>query len=448
MTSKLDRFLSLVAIGTTVSVTGIWWYLINRYSVNMLFWDQWDLFDAFIKKANFWELYNWQHGPHRQGIGFLLMKLTNHLSGWNTRVDCVVIGIITSLSAITAILLSKRITQQKALTWMDGLIPLIVMTPLQYGIVVNTPNFSHGAIPLLLILLLACAFQIPFSKRRYAAILVLNALAVYSGMAVFVGLIVPVLLVVDAWRLHQQQQKKLCGVTLGAVMLSLATLAAFFTNYRFNPAIDGFEFPISEGRLYAHYVALALSGFIGMRHDPGLLALMVGYCLLITFLAILWVAAKTLLIPSRNLTFPDYARSQVLVLFIGFTLVFCGNAAIGRIFLGRTAGQASRYIPYLIPAFLALYLFYASLPMRIRWGGSLVYMMIMIAATHMLSSADLADMQFYYRIKTHWKTNYLRTRSIEQANQAAGHPMHPNEDATGLQEKLDFLEARHLNLFK
>jgi len=127
-----------------------WWHYIDTYSVNLLVWDQWDLYDAFFKPHSWLELFRWQHGPHRQGIGFFLTGIIADLSGWNTRVEAFAIGAVVFGAMLGALVLKKRLTH--TLNWTDLVIGLIFLTPLQYGIFAGIPNPSHGAVPLLLLM--------------------------------------------------------------------------------------------------------------------------------------------------------------------------------------------------------------------------------------------------------------------------------------------------------
>ena len=44
--------------------------LISRNAVNVLFWDPWDFDDATLfQQHSVWEMFRWQHGWHRQGLG-------------------------------------------------------------------------------------------------------------------------------------------------------------------------------------------------------------------------------------------------------------------------------------------------------------------------------------------------------------------------------------------
>ena len=45
-------------------------HLISRYAVNIFFADQWDFNNATLfEKHSLWQMFRWQHGPHRHGVG-------------------------------------------------------------------------------------------------------------------------------------------------------------------------------------------------------------------------------------------------------------------------------------------------------------------------------------------------------------------------------------------
>ena len=50
--------------------------LISQYAVNIFFSDQWDFNDATLfQKHSIWQMFTWQHGPHRQGLGALFARM-------------------------------------------------------------------------------------------------------------------------------------------------------------------------------------------------------------------------------------------------------------------------------------------------------------------------------------------------------------------------------------
>ena len=60
---KFSTILDLSSKGFALTLSLLvmirWWYYINNYSVNILFWDQWDFYDAFFESHNLWEVFRW-----------------------------------------------------------------------------------------------------------------------------------------------------------------------------------------------------------------------------------------------------------------------------------------------------------------------------------------------------------------------------------------------------
>src|ERR1039458_5572426 len=62
--------------------------LTAQYSVNIFFWDQWDFNDATLfEHHSFWQIFRFQHGPHRQGLGGILAALVEPWFRWNSRTE-------------------------------------------------------------------------------------------------------------------------------------------------------------------------------------------------------------------------------------------------------------------------------------------------------------------------------------------------------------------------
>lgn len=61
--------------------------MIDNYAVNLLFWDQWGFYAEFFEKGSYWDIFSHQHGPHRQGIGFILAKWIADLSAWDGKIE-------------------------------------------------------------------------------------------------------------------------------------------------------------------------------------------------------------------------------------------------------------------------------------------------------------------------------------------------------------------------
>ena len=96
--SRRTIILTAIAIVLVVFQVAQLFYAIDRYAVDVPFWDQWDFYDAFFKPHGLWEIFSWQHWPHRQGAGFFLIWATNELTGWDQRAQAFMIGAVIVLS--------------------------------------------------------------------------------------------------------------------------------------------------------------------------------------------------------------------------------------------------------------------------------------------------------------------------------------------------------------
>lgn len=124
-------------------------HLISQYAVNVLFWDPWDFDDATLfQQHSIWEMFRWQHGWHRQGLGALLQKLIEPRIHWNGRYEAFFLGAVIVAVAVLALLLKMRL--YGAIGCSDVIIPLLFLTPLQYEALVWSPNPSQCSLPLLL----------------------------------------------------------------------------------------------------------------------------------------------------------------------------------------------------------------------------------------------------------------------------------------------------------
>ena len=73
---------------------------VNRYAVNILYWDQWDFLRGLFDGADLWSLFRWQHGPQRQGLGNLIIAVLYSATGWDGRVDAAATAVVMLLSTI------------------------------------------------------------------------------------------------------------------------------------------------------------------------------------------------------------------------------------------------------------------------------------------------------------------------------------------------------------
>ena len=96
---------------------------VNRYAVNILYWDQWDFLRGLFDGADLWSLFRWQHGPQRQGLGNLIIAVLYSATGWDGRVDAAATAVVMLLSTIAGLWLVKRLCGPLR-PW-DVVVPLI-----------------------------------------------------------------------------------------------------------------------------------------------------------------------------------------------------------------------------------------------------------------------------------------------------------------------------------
>ncbi len=436
--------LNVGAIIVSLIILGRWWYYIYAYAVNVLFWDQWDWYEAFIAHKNVWEIFRMQWGPHRMGLGLMLTQLIALWSEWNTRVEGFVIGGLICLALLMALVI--RIKFARRLCWTDVILPLMFLTPLQYEIFAGTPNLSHGAVPLLMLMTYGFILTLRPSRLWPVMILVLNFLLIYTGYGVFVGVITPWLFLVEGMRAYRSRDRKTLWMSIMASVVAMLSFGSFFIGYHFSPAIENFKFPVSEWWQYFQFVALMLANFLGVK-GPGPFAYLVGFFIFALMLS-LCVFHGICLLRMREKTMPLFIPAVIFVL-TAFTLIFCLNTAIGRLPLGLNSAQASRYITNMIPGFFGIYLWSTGWrPEGVRQALLGMAVVILIVASFPLPTSDVKELTWSAARKTRWKNVYLRTEDIDLANQSANFPIHPHPEQTHLKEKLVYLKQKRLNFYQ
>src|SRR3984957_4627446 len=123
--------LAVISIGFVILAVRLF-RLISRYAVNIFFSDQWEFNTPTVfQHRSLWEMFRWQNGPHRQGLGALLSYAIEPHFRWNSRTESFLIGILVVIAAACALWLKSRLFGSLVLS--DVCIPLIFFTPTQFG---------------------------------------------------------------------------------------------------------------------------------------------------------------------------------------------------------------------------------------------------------------------------------------------------------------------------
>jgi hypothetical protein len=411
--------------------------MIDLHAVNVLFYDQFDFLQPLMHGAGQWRLFSLQHGPIRLGLGSLFIEAVYRLSRWDTRVEGFATAGIYFVSVGVALLLKRRAVGP--LTWMDLIIPALILSRSQWEILVVTPDAAHGPIPLLLILAAPFCWEIRNAALRVAAWAALAFACAFTGFAL---LFVPCLAALFAMDLALPRQPidrlwAACGLACCG-----AALAVFSVGYHFAPAVDCYQFPAAHPLDY-----LPFSGLVLLRPwGPGRLvhgAIALGILVLAAGAAFVVLAGLRALKRDRTLL------SRTVFLLAACSLSFAANAAVGRVCLGLPSAFASRYAAYVLPLWLAGYFAAAAeLQRRPALRYPLGAAVLAGVAMQWSFSNRHPTLRYYSEGKSRWRACYL-ARHDEAACDAEAHfRVYPVEGAPQVTEMLRYLREHHLNLYK
>ena len=214
----------ILVFGAYALLTWRFFRMISQGTVNIFYYDQWDFNDATLfEKHTLWEIFRWQYGPQRHGLGGVAMKLLEPLIRWNSRYEAFGIGAIILMAAILALYLKSRLFGR--IGYSDMIIPAFFLTPAQFEVVLGATNPGWGAIPVLLITLYCLSWTIPSGRWKYICVLLANFLLIYTGYGVFVGLLTPAVIALDYCKTRQ-------AASAAAFLISIASLVSFFIGYQ------------------------------------------------------------------------------------------------------------------------------------------------------------------------------------------------------------------------
>jgi hypothetical protein len=410
---------------------------VRRHTVDVLFWDQWDFLEPLFRGAGPWTQFDWQHGPHRQGLGGLLLAWMLPASGWSIRTETLVSALIVIAAAAIAWGTLRRAIGARS--WTDVLAPLLCLGGGLQEIFVGASNPAHGPLPMALVFALAVAWTVRSPLVRTVLCVVLGAFCVFTGFGLFMGLVQPVLFAAE-WVHGRGDAHRRRTATLGLV-LSAVILAAFFAGWHFLTAVDCFQFPHPRPREYLDYLGFLLCRPLGMhRLGAGRTWLARGVAL-----AALAFAGWMLVRLFRR----DEMPGRVVVLLLGFTCLFALNTTLGRVCTGFETAGTSRYVPYVVPGWIAVVIAVRCWVHRpvVRWG-LLGTVLILITVRTLNVRGDEAMGNHFAEGKRRWVACYRQRHDLRACDLETSFPLHPTPAATRMQEKLDYLEARRLNLFR
>ena len=428
----------IVVFASLAILAGRLFRLTYRYSVNIFLGDQWEFHDAdLFQKHSLWEMFRWQFGPHRLGLGPLLSKLVEPSFSWNSRAESFITCTVVTLAALCAVWLKKRLFGR--LSVYDIVIPVFYLSAIQFESLFVFSNFAHGPLPLLLITLYCLAWTATGLFLRYVLVLALNFVIIYTGFGVFLGLLTPPLLVFDYWSNLRMKPNGLLYFIAG-LLVSCSSMASFFLGYTLQPAVHCFSLKPRSLHLYPAFVSLMYANF--WANADGLVPIAIG---LVVVLWLIWTFVTTLraMLKTNEIAWLRHAIPATLV---SFSLMFAINAAYGRLCTGLESAQASRYANYLALGIFGAYLNLFTLHSA-RLRNALLSVAVVLSLTTLpIRARDRGTMRGFSDVKRKWKSCYLAGGSISECNAYADFQIEP-EPEPRLREKLEYLKRHRLNLY-
>jgi len=439
-TQYLPHFLIFVVY---LLAGGRFFLLIYRYSVNILAWDQWDFDDATLfQHHSLWEMFCWQNGPHRQGLGAIFQVVIDPLIHWNSRYEALAVGGVIFVAALLGLLLKIRLFG--SVDCCDVVIPLLFLTPLQYETLVAATNPAHGPLPLLLVVVYCFCWTMRNYRWKYISLLVSNFLLIYTGFGIFIGVVTPVLLALDFRRNARNLAAGRRRWSAGAMAISLASLASFFVHYRFQPYADCFVSASRSPSNYLRFIALMFAHVAGLRIPSLTLASILGLVVMFWILAGLSLAVKRMTRESET-----WPRDAVIAALLAYGAIFCLSTAYGRLCLGLQSASSSRYTEYVVLGYLGLYFLALSISSRtLRRCLILILLALSLLSARRLNRIDAGGLEVMSGGKRAWRDCYLARHNVQECTALTGFRIYHNSSAAHMQEKLDFLERHHLNLYE
>lgn len=409
---------------------------VAKYAVNLFFLDDWVFYDVLRAKLSPWQIFDLQHGPHREGLGLLVVSLLLKLTRWSTRVECFAIASAVVLAMLLALLLKRKLLGP--FVYSDVAIPVLFLTLAQWEIFFGGPGPSPQAFPLLLIVLYCLAWLPEAPWMRYGLVVVVNFLLTFTGYGFFMAGITVVLLLIECWRcagLGHRTQALAAGAGLGGAAL---TLAAFFHRYTFNAAAGCFSFPYGSLIHYPWFMALMLARFAGIKHNL-VLASILGIIALILLIALLFWHFLALFrkCPART--------TVVIFSLIGYTLVYATATAVGRICFGIEVADSSRYMTLLIPGLLGCYFYLLTLSPGLR--RNLLLGVFVLAVLPGCIQRNHKEIEFVSASRRAWQQCYVRTEEVSLCTASLGLQIYIPGLESQLREKLNYLKQNRLNLY-
>ena len=402
--------------------------LVHDHANRILFSDQW-IFLNPILSGNAWTMFSWQHGPHRQGVGDLIIWAAVTWSRWSATGIAWATFAVMATGAAVALRLKRELAGPLSLA--DCAIPFLFLRLGYYEELVTVPNPAHGAAPILLLVVSALLALRLEGEKRDLALSVMIFLSVNTGFALF-GAAVMALMMCGEFLIGSSGRAALQFST--KVVLPLSALSTFFIHYRYGDyASECVARGVPGALLLVQFVG-AMLGHYFEASGQALLWLGLPIVLAVTSFGVLLLRDWFVLARPRR-------HTAILLAGVASTLGFAIATAHGRYCLGPEAPTASRYQPLLIPAFLALFVALREGLLRNLFAA------VIVCTAFYLPANDWATLRGFDDAKRRWERCYRLEHSVERCDRETSFAVYPVPANVRLQERMDYFEKNKLGIF-
>lgn len=430
-------------------------YLIYKYSVNLLYYDEISILYSFLIERSWWKLFTWQHGEHLQGLGFLVKKIILELASYNSKTEAYILGIILSIAAILAIFVKKRITGKY--TWSDAIIPFIILTPAQWELFVGAVNTAPQAIPLLLIFAYCLTLFVKNLKIKYTLIAILGFCLLFTGYGFLAGFLVLAITIYELFLALKQKNKKKVYTIAIALLAMIISFVSFFTYWEID---QGNSIPYEELKIQEIplFISAIFANFLQIKNGA-FASYVIGFFLAgivsLTFFINLYKLLKIAKHSKNKALKTNKKAAEIMTLLSGFTLIYVASCTYGRIGIGLATAQNARYITLLAPGIISIYLFIITYIKKPYFRKIFLYLFIitMLTVTIPISSSNLYGIKKMYQEKVLWKDIYLQNENIQLTNEKSDIKIYPENPKTkmkkgeNMQDVFHYLKQHNLNLY-
>jgi hypothetical protein len=209
---------------------------IIRYTVNILFWDQWDHVKNILFERDFIKLFFTQHNEHRIGTGLIITKILAYFTHWNNLAETIFIGLIIFVSSIFAFFLKKRLF--KKIEIYDIIIPFLFLNLYQYENLIWGFQIAF-VLPILFFILGLYLVTFSNSIQRNIFLIFFALLSTYSPFhGIFVSIIIGIYFFTNYFIIKENNLRK---KYLFFFLITFFIIISYFLDYKHAAHLDRFK---------------------------------------------------------------------------------------------------------------------------------------------------------------------------------------------------------------